>query len=216
MANRSLVILGAGGHARVVAETAEVLGFSLAGYLAPRAADPGQAPHARHLGDDGAITALLRAGHNFVIGIGFVDSPGAARRAGLVARVPADRLERLIHPRAIVSPSSRIAEGTFLAAGVILGAGSRIGLAAILNSGAIIDHDCRIGANSHVATGARITGGVTVGRDCMIGAGATIIQELCIGDCAVVAAGAAVIATVAPGSIVAGIPARPLSRSAVD
>lgn len=205
------VILGAGGHARVVAEAAAILGLSVAGYLAPQAVDPDRAPHPRHLGDDGAIPALLAAGHDFILGTGFVDGAGAARRAALVARIPEDRLARLIHPRAMVSPSARIGRGVFLAVGAILGAGSRVDTGAILNSGAIVDHDCRIGVNSHVATGSRVAGGVTIGRNCLIGAGAVIRQGVIIGDGAVAAAGAAVIADVAPGSIVAGVPARPLA-----
>lgn len=208
MADRGLVILGAGGHARVIAEAAGILGLFLAGYLAPRAAEPGHAPHPRHLGDDGAIPALLAAGHDFILGTGFVDADGAVRRAGLVARIPQDRLARLVHPAAVVSPSARIAPGVFVAAGAILGTGSQAGPGAILNSGAIVDHDCRVGTNSHVAIGARISGGVTVGQNCLIGAGATIRQGLRIGDGAVVAAGAVVLRDAVPGRTVAGIPAR--------
>lgn len=208
MPNQSLVILGAGGHARVVAEVAGILGCSLVGYLAPRAAEPSHAPHLRYLGNDGAIPALLAAGHDFILGIGFVDAAGATRRMVLVAQIPQDRLARLVHPTAVVSPSARIASGVFVAAGTILGTGSQAGSGAILNSGAIIDHDCRIGTNSHVAIGARISGEVTVGRNCLIGAGATIRQGLYIGDNTVVAAGAVVLHDVVPGSTVAGIPAR--------
>lgn len=208
MADRGLVILGAGGHARVVAEAARILGLSLAGYLAPQAAELGHAPHLRHLGDDGAIPTLLAAGHDFILGMGFVDAVGAARRAGLAAQIPQDRLARLVHPAAVVSPSARIAPGVFVAVGAILGTGSEAGPGAILNSGAIIDHDCRVGTNSHVAIGARISGEVTVGQDCLIGAGATIRQGLRIGDGAVVAAGAVVLRDVVPGSTVAGVPAR--------
>lgn len=205
-----LVILGAGGHARVVAETAMLLGLSLLGYLAPQAAKSANAPHPRYLGDDATIPAMLAKGCSFILGIGFVNVPGAIRRAELLMQIPESRLKRLVHPSAMVSPSAGIAAGAFLAAGVILGTGSRAGPGAILNSGAIVDHDCRIGANSHVAIGARIAGGVTVGRDCLIGAGATIRQGLRIGDGAVVAAGAAVLGDVASGSTVAGVPARPL------
>lgn len=210
MAENRLVILGAGGHARVIAETAGILGFSVAGYLAPGAAKSDHAPHPYYLGDDAAITGLLLEGCNFILGTGFVDARGAARRATLLARIPESRLVRLVHPSALVSPSAEIGAGVFLAAGVILGTGSRTGSGSILNSGAIVDHDCRIGANSHVAIGARLAGGVTVGRDCLIGAGATIRQGLRIGDGAIVAAGATVLRDAASGSTVAGVPARPL------
>lgn len=203
-----LVILGAGGHARVVAETAMLLGLSLLGYLAPRAVEPAHAPHPRYLGDDAAISAMLAKDCDFIPGTGFVDAPGAARRAGLLAQIPEDKLVRLIHPSAMVSPSAEIAAGVFIAAGAILGAGSRAAPGAILNSGTIVDHDSLIGANSHVAIGARVAGGVWIGKDCLVGAGATIRQGLHIGDGAVVAAGAVVLGDVAPGSTVAGVPAR--------
>lgn len=202
----AIVVIGAGGHARVVAEAAAACGMTLAGHIAPQADTTGML--GPHLGDDAAIPALAAKGHSFALGTGFVDAAGAARRAALLAGLP-EALATVVHPAAIVSPTATLAPGAFVAAGAIVGTRCRIGRGAIVNTGAIVDHDSAVADNAHVATGARLAGAVLVGRNALIGAGATIRQGIGIGDDAIVGAGAVVIHPVPPGATVVGNPARP-------
>lgn len=206
---QGIVILGAGGHAAVVAEAAALSGMSVAGYLSPQPADPAEeALIGPCLGNDDAIPALLAAGHDFVTGLGFVNARGAQHRARLLTLLPEDRLAVILHPSAILSPSGQIGAGAFAAAGSIFGTRSRAGAGLLLNSGAVVDHDCVIGRNCHVATGAKVSGGVVMGDNVLVGTGATVRQGIRIGDNVVIGGGAVVVADVPAGATVVGVPAR--------
>lgn len=204
MADAPVVVVGAGGHARVVAEA--LLPRAAAGHLSPEpAVDARLGPH---LGGDDAIPALIGAGHAFALGLGFVDAAGATRRAGLLDLLAGAELVTVVHAAATVSPSAMVGAGTFVAAGAVLGADSRVGRAAIVNTGTLVDHHCVIGDNVHVAPGATLSGGVTVGANTLIGVGTTVIQGVTIGSGVVVGAGAVVVSDLPDGVTAVGVPAR--------
>lgn len=210
-AQRKLVLIGSGGHARVLAEAARATGWTLAGHLGPAAgSEPDFGPY---LGNDDAIPALAGQGLAFALGFGFVTAAGAERRAATLARLRGLQVEFpeilpvIRHPSAIVSGSARMAAGSFAAAGAIIGPETGIGPGAIVNTGAIIDHDCHLGANCHAATGARLAGNVTVAANVLLGIGCILRQGIRIGENAVIAAGAVVIRDVPPGALVMGNPA---------
>lgn len=202
-----VVMVGAGGHARVVADA--LLPRRVIGHLAPGSGDHrAEASLGERLGDDDDAQRLAEAGCTFALGIGYADRDGASRRAGILEALRDCEFESIVHPRSIVSPSAQVRTGSFVGPGAMVGVGVRVGNAVIVNSGAIVDHDCRIGTNVHVAPGAVISGGVTIGDDTLIGAGATVRQRLTIGSRVVVGAGAVVVADVSDGETVVGVPAR--------
>jgi sugar O-acyltransferase (sialic acid O-acetyltransferase NeuD family) len=113
----------------------------------------------------------------------------------------------LVHPRAIVSPSARIGEGSWICAGAILASGVHIGEHVLINRGATIGHDTEIGDFGIVQPGANLAGHVRCGRGAIVGIGASVIEDVEIGEFARVAAGAAVIGDVPASTLVAGVPA---------
>jgi len=113
-----------------------------------------------------------------------------------------------IHPTAIISRFSSVAEGTVIMAGVIINANSKIGKHCIINTGAIVEHDCVIEDYVHVSPNASVAGNVWLGEGSHIGIGATIIQGITIGKWAVVGAGAVIIENVPDNAVVVGIPGR--------
>lgn len=201
-----IVVIGAGGHARVLAEALVLGERRIAGHVAPEAALRGAL--GSYLGGDDAVAGLLAQGMMFALGVGFVNAAGAARRAAMLDLVPEAAWASVAHPRSIVSPSAQVGAGAFIAAGAVLGCDAVLGRGVIVNTGAVVDHDCQIGVNSHIATGARLAGSVTVGAHVLIGAGAVVRQGIAIGDGAIVGAGAVVIRDVAAGAVVVGNPAR--------
>ena len=206
MANKSLAILGGGGHASVVAEAAILSAWNIIGHIAPEAAaDP---LLGTWLGNDEEILKIAAEEISFAIGFGFVASQGAKMRAGLISKIPVDCLGTIIHPSATVSPSSQIAAGGFIAAGSVIGTGARLDVGVLINSAAVVEHHCHIGENSHVATGTRLTGAVTTGRDVLVGAGAVVRQGLSIGDGTVIGAGAVLLEDAGTDSVWVGNPAR--------
>jgi sugar O-acyltransferase (sialic acid O-acetyltransferase NeuD family) len=112
------------------------------------------------------------------------------------------------HPDAIISIRSKIEEGTFLAAGSIIGPDAKVGKHSIVNHHAVIDHDCSIGDFCHIAPHVSLGGGVKVGQGVLIGAGAIVLPGITIADYVVVGAGSIVTSDIASGVTVIGNPAR--------
>ena len=210
--NRPVVLLGAGGNARVLVSMLRAQGIAIHGCAAPRppAEELAQAGIA-YLGRDEDLTDLDPEELVLVNGLGSA-GPVSLRRAVFetwTARGFAFR--GLRHDSAIIDPAAALHPSVTLMAGSIVQAHARLEANVLVNTGAIVEHDCRIGAHSHVATGARLAGEVTLGPSCHVGAGATIIQQVAVGAGATIAAGTCVIRDVADGATVAGVPARPLS-----
>ena len=206
-----VVIIGDGGHARVLAESVGTEAV-LAGHLAPAGSDRAHELLGPRLGDDTQIRSLGRSGMRLVVGLGSVDRRTIGRRRDVLALVEADAHATIVHRSAHVSSWATVAPGTFVAAGAIIGVGTRVGCGSIVNTGAIVDHDCDIGDNVHIAPGAVISGGVSIGSNSLVGVGSSIRQGIAIGPDAVIGAGSVVVHDVAAGATVFGVPARQQHR----
>ena len=205
-----LLILGAGGHGRAVADLARACGFTVVGFTDPAGA--GSRPDI--LGADDALEAVRRSeqADGALVGVG---ATALARRAELFQRLRSLDVvvPTLVHPRATASPSCRIGEGVVVFAGSVLGAGVEMGDNAVLYSGVLVEHDCRIGEHAYLSPGVILSGAVAVEAGAFLGAGAVVLPGRRIGKDAVVGAGAVVTRDVAAGQTVMGSPARPHSGS---
>lgn len=114
----------------------------------------------------------------------------------------------IIHPTAVISRHAHMSNGIFIAAQATLAPYCHIGKGCIINHGAIIDHDVSIGAYSHIAPNATLGGQVSIGEGVLIGANATILPGIQIGNGAIVGAGSVVTKHVADNTTVKGVPAR--------
>lgn len=199
-----LVLIGAGGHGKVAADTAETLGWSDVVFLDdvyPERKTNGKWPI---IGGIGLAASLRNEGADVFISI------GSNRQRSLVANEMGGRFATLIHPRAHVSPYAQIAEGTLIVAGAVVNTYARIGQGTIINTGATVDHDCKIDSFVHVSPGAHIAGEVKVGTRSWIGIGASVRECIEISRDVRVGAGACVVSDVAAGRTVVGVPAREL------
>lgn len=207
------VILGAGGHGRVVLDILTAGGdYRVVGFidsnpmLAGRRIDGvpvlGDAGLLSKLKDDGLAGAIVAIGDNGV------------RRAFVQTleelNIP---LVNAIHPSAQIASTARLGRNVVIAAGCCVCAHAQIGDSVILNTGCIVDHECMIGTAAHVCPGARLAGHVTIESGAFIGIGATIIQNVRIGFESMVGAGAVVLEDVAPMSTVVGVPAREIKSA---
>lgn len=206
MKHQPCIIIGGGGHTRVLIGMLQQLGWPIAGIVTADRALLGSAVlGVPVLGIDGAHAIAL--GTLLVNGVGNRASrqeSGLAVRAAIHERYVAQGFQfaSAISPSAIVQPHVGLGEGVQIMPGAILQPGAQVGDNAILNSGAIIEHDVRIGAHAHVAPGAVLCGGAHIGTRTHIGAGAVVLQGVTVGADAVIAAGAIVARNVEDGAIV--------------
>lgn len=204
------VILGAGGHARVVLDA--LIAQSRWQRFVFLDRDPAlrgrQVSGVPVVGND---DDLAQAGGNgfthFIVGVGGIGDN--APRLKLYEKGLAAGLEpaTAVHPAACLVASCVIGDGTAVLAGVVVNPDAMVGRNVVLNTGCIVEHDCRIGDHVQVSPGAIVLGGVSVGRLAYIGAGAVLIQGVRIGEGAVVGAGAVVLADVPDGARAVGVPA---------
>lgn len=115
----------------------------------------------------------------------------------------------LIHSHAVVSPSASVGAGAIVCAHTVVTANSRIGGHSVVNYGATVGHDVDMGECCMIGPGAHISGWVSIGDDCYLGTGAMILPKVTLGRGSIVGAGAVVTKDVAAGSTVVGVPARP-------
>jgi len=205
-----VVLLGAGGHAKVVLDLLHALGRQILGVCDPDLTSKGL--HSWRdvpiLGRDEAIERYTPTDVELANGIGSL--PGSRVRRRLHTRFTRQgyRFATLIHPSAVVGTGIQMGHGVQIMAGVIVHADTRIGDDVILNTGVRVDHDGDIGGHVHVAPGAVVSGGVTIGRGCHIGAGAVLMHGITIGEEAIIGLGTSVIADVAAGHQQTGQPPR--------
>ena len=209
---RRCLILGAGGHAKVVIEAVRAAGIAeIVGIVDPAPTSSnllgvpiiGRDEDLPRLRAEGITTAVVALGGN-----------GLRFRVGAELRGLGYDLPAIVHPSAFIAPSARVAEGAVVMARAVVGSYTSVGALAIVNTGAVIDHDGLIGAAAHVAPGCALAGNVSVGERSLVGVGSAVRPGIVIGPDAVVGAGSAVVANVAAGARVAGAPARPLKEAA--
>lgn len=214
----SCVILGSGGHARVLIDCLcfypDVM---IAGILDPTPSLKGEVIQGIPvLGNDDLLGEISRFGINhFVIGLGGVGNNQPRKKLfettlgfGLIPLT-------VRHPTAIISNTAVYEKGCQFLPGCIVNAGAILGSNVIVNSGAIIEHDCVIADHVHIATGAKLAGAVHVGCGAHVGAGATVRQDIVVGDFAMIGAGSVVVSDVPPNIIVMGVPAKIYSGRAI-
>lgn len=189
-----LVVYGAGGHAKVVAEIAELNDYSNISFYEPQRAKDKLIGYQVVQAFDESEPVLIAIGNNAV-------------RKKYAQSLP-NKFVKITHPGSNVSTRAQVGEGTIIAAGVTVNSEAIIGKHCIINTNASVDHDCLVGDYVHLSPNVALAGNVKVGEGSHIGIGGCVIPGIEIGKWCTIGAGAVVIRDVPDGATVAGNPAR--------
>lgn len=202
---KQLVIIGASGHGKVVADIAKKIGYDEIYFL-----------------DDNET--LMECGGYAVVGkssryvdfdcdvIVAIGNPKVRERIQKNVELAGKNIPALVHPNASIAENVEIGQGTVVVAGAVINPGTRIGRGCIINTGASVDHDCEVADFVHVSVGAHVAGTVKIGERTWVGAGSTVSNNICIcADC-MIGAGAVVIRNIVEPGTYVGCPARRKQR----
>ena len=216
--NNSLLILGAGGHAAVVLETAKELNlyknFAFLDDLINNQKNSGKLLK--------NVNPLLGKISDYKKKNLFMDYPNAFvaigdphKRLKLISELKRNsfKVPTLIHPSAYVSKSAVIGDGSVIMANAVVQSNAKIGMGVIVNTSAVVEHHTSLSDGVHICPGVNLAGEVTVGYCSWIGIGSSIIQGISIGSRVTIGAGSVVLKNIEDSATAVGIPASIINRS---
>ncbi len=200
--NKQVIIIGAGGHGKVVADIIEKSGDKVYGFLD----DNLTAKEFCGFPVLGSVCEYKKYADNaqFVIAIGNADV-----RHDITQKLGKAKIYTAIHPAAVISEiATAVGEGTVIMANAVVNPSAHIGKHCIINTSAVVEHDNYIGDFSHISVGAKLGGTVAIGAHTWVGIGATVSNNVTVCDHCVIGAGAVVIHNIKESGTYVGVPAR--------
>ena len=195
---KKIIIIGASGHGKVIADIAVKQGYQEIVFLD----DNENITECAGFPVVGRTKDALSMDGDKIIAIG-----NARIREHIQNQL---KTTTLVHPNAVVSRRVTIGEGTVVMAGAVLNSDVTIGRGCIINTGASVDHDCKVGDFAHISVGAHVAGTCNIGERSWIGAGAVVSNNVRICDDCMVGAGTVVLKDCNEGGTYVGTPARRL------
>lgn len=195
--SKEVIIIGASGHGKVIADIIEKSGDKVVGFLDDDLTKAGVI---------GPVCDCVKyKDKRFIIGIGNTE----------IRKRIADEYDDLnyytaIHPEAVIANNAKISEGTAVMANAVINALATVGAHSIINTASVVEHDNIIGNFVHISPGAILCGGVTVGDQTHIGAGAVVRNNVTICGNTTVGCGACVVKDITESGIYIGVPAKPI------
>jgi UDP-perosamine 4-acetyltransferase len=206
---KPVIIIGAGGHAKVVIDTLKKCDMKILG-----AVDTNSSRHGTNilgipvLGTDDIVATHKPDSILLANGVGSTSDTALRQKIFKRFKEQGYTFTTLIHPTAIIAEDVKISEGSQVMAGTVLQPGIRMGVNCIINTSASIDHDCIIGDHVHIAPGATLSGSIRIEDLVHVGTGASIIHQINIGRQSIIGAGAVVVHSVGAHKTVIGNPAK--------
>ena len=200
--NEQVIVIGASGHGKVVADIVRRSGDTLLGFLDDNEALPPEIAGIPVLGKVANYAKYPNA--SFVIGIG-----NSTVREKIARQLDGVHWYTAIHPSAVISAlDTRIGAGSVIMANAVINPSAHIGAHCIINTASVMEHDNHVGDFTHISVGAKLGGTVSIGSHTCIGIGATVSNNVSIYDHCMIGAGAVVIRDIKESGTYVGVPAR--------
>ena len=201
-----LLIIGAGGHGKVIADIASALGkWDQIAFVDDKYPDLTQVLDWPVIGGMEDFRNHREVYPDVFVAVG---DNAVRQKITIWSEEAGFHLPTLIHPRAAVSRLAVIGAGTIINSQSAVNANATIGKGCIVNTGATVGHDCVLGDFVHVAPGASLAGETVIGDGCWIGMRSAVIEQLTVGKGVVIGAGAVVTRNIPDNKLVVGIPAK--------
>lgn len=203
---KRLIIIGAGGHGKVVADIARQNGYLFIHFLDD---DISKKKNGNYdvIGTTEDIDKYINSDKEYDFFVAVGNNEYRKKYINLLTEKK-QVLPFLIHPRATVDYSSDIGEGSVVMANAVINADASIGKGCIINTAATVDHDCTIGDYVHISPGVHVAGQVTIGNNSWIGTGSNIINNVTIHQDVIIGAGTTVINSIKESGTYVGLPLR--------
>ena len=207
-----IVIIGNGGHAKVVVDSLEKMGaYEIAGFVAKAEQMEFSYRGYNIIGTDEQLKEIYESGvRNAVVAIGYIGKSDIRSNIYKKLQEVGFILPTIIDPTAIVAEDVQIGEGTYVGKKCVINAAAKVGKMAIINTGAIVEHECQVDDFVHIAVSTVLCGNVYVKKNAFVGANATILQGITVGANAIVGAGSVIKDKVDDYCTVVGVPGRVL------
>ena len=195
-----LIIIGAGGHGKVIADIALKIGYSDIFFVDD--CTTGDCMGFPIIGTSADTEKLNDGATDFIIGIG----SNTVRK--IISRKYNLNWATLVHPSAQIAVKTSLGKGTVIMANAVVNAGADIGKHCIINSGAVVEHDNILGDYVHISPRSALGGTVRIGAETHIGIGATLINNVSVCESCIIGAGAVVVKNINDSGTYVGVPAR--------
>ena len=192
MNDKPVIIMGAGGHAKVITDALKLSGRDILGFVTPDLEADSEFYGKKVLGNDEVINQYLPDEIELVNGVGSLPRKNLRWKLAEKMRIQGYNFATIIHPDAFIASDVNLGEGVQVMAGAIIQPGTKIEQDSIINTGSLIDHDCTIEKNCHISPGVVCSGGVMIGNNTHLGTGTVVTEYRSIGSNCTVAAGSVV------------------------
>lgn len=203
---KKIIVLGSGGHAKVVIDTLQQLNKDIIGIAT--LSNESSFMGIPIIGNDDDVLRYSPDEILLVNGIGSIGDVGLRKKVFLKFKNQGYSFYTMIHPSTILSPTVTLGEGVQIMAGSVVQTDVQIGDNVLLNTRTSIDHECQIGSHSHIAPGCILSGQVIIDQEVHLGTGTTVIQNINIGKKVLSGAGSVIIRDISSNQKVIGVPAR--------
>ena len=210
---KKIVVIGAGGHSKVVLDILEKMEYEIVGLTDPSVARDTLCLGYPILGDDSKLDELFEQGVIYAaIGIGHVGFPKIRNKVFASAKEKGFYFPQLVHISAVVARTANIGDGTIIASQSVINPDAQIGCACILNTACVVEHEVVIADGVHIAPHATVLGNASIDENSFVGAGSVVLQGVHVGKNCIIGAGSVVLHDVPDNVVVVGCPARVVKR----